>query len=516
MPRDLPPEILNIIFSYFHNKSDLFTLAQVSKSWADSVCSFYIYPSLRFATPAALQKCLNVFSQTATNRKLRAQQNWSRLVRRKLRPALGASRPGFEPTQNFYSCRNYGLFVREIDLTKLQGKGIVTDREIEQLTNNCPYLRSINLYNCHAVTDAAIEHLATKCSYLETVYLAGLTTLTGSFLTALRASCPKLHTLNINLCVAVFGPHIIESTELSHLATLKLDKVTLVDPDLIMIAQHCAHTLITLSLNHCRITDTTIDELACICPRLHHLSISDLGYVRRLNLARLPPLLRTLNISKNTLTDATLATIARDTHHTLQSIDLSNTSTPPAGIRAILDACPRIERLLITRTILTRDLCLSLLHLAPNLTTLSIRACMVPHPQALLDALSLAAGSRLKHLDLSLSPPPGEDLLRAVSAKGGKEKIETLMVANVDRMGVGGKEVLLELPALFPRLRVLGLARWKAVDDEVVVAAVEGLERLEELDLAECWEVSEECMQLPRVRGVIEWAGWARVKEEVW
>eukprot|EP00164_Ancoracysta_twista_P003829 GFYU01005137.1.p1 GENE.GFYU01005137.1~~GFYU01005137.1.p1 ORF type:complete len:1530 (-),score=451.33 GFYU01005137.1:156-4745(-) len=79
----------------------------------------------------------------------------------------------------------------------------LTDEDLEEIAEACPFLLRISLQGCSGIGDVGVVKLSEYCAELENIDLHGCVLVTDSALSGLQQGCPNLRILSIRWCTKV-------------------------------------------------------------------------------------------------------------------------------------------------------------------------------------------------------------------------------------------------------------------------------------------------------------------------
>lgn len=336
--RDLPAEVILLIIAHL-DRPDTVRLLTVNRHWYNVVCE-KLYRVVAISSARDMYAYRNLFKETRRRRR------------------------GDGLSTGFYSCENYGRFVKQLDLSyPYQGKR-VTDDVLEDLTVDCTNLELLNLYNCFEVSTEALGRVLGRCPHLKHLYLALATRISGRRLVrdysdrmqrleTLNVYClggffhrspvlPALKSLTMNtLTSTCYQPHLAPSLEHLKLIDLYCPK------EVYRIVSHHRATLRSLQLKRCKITPhdlptmlpphlTTFELHICrwSCPLENNQLSSYLNYASMENLAFI----------KTPIPESELEAIVAQCSGRLRSFATSSGLTHTV-LSTLVQRCPRITRL---------------------------------------------------------------------------------------------------------------------------------------------------------------------------
>ncbi|KAH8551975.1 hypothetical protein BGW37DRAFT_319580 [Umbelopsis sp. PMI_123] len=173
---NFPHELLTKIISHL-NSVDVLNCVYINKSWNYVACAYFLYRNLRLANTQTLNACLDMLDQTALKRRS-------------------------PDHQSEYSSRNYGAYVKAVDLS-YDGSNMVLDEDkLIRLATHCYNLEILNIRNSHDLRDAWLAQILKRCPYLIHINLSGCGFLTSQCLENTNASKirQRLQVLNTIFC----------------------------------------------------------------------------------------------------------------------------------------------------------------------------------------------------------------------------------------------------------------------------------------------------------------------------
>ncbi|KAI9495520.1 hypothetical protein BDB00DRAFT_786322 [Zychaea mexicana] len=168
---ELPTEVIILIIDYLP-RAHIVRLLTVNRHWRD-VITARLYRTICIRSIQEQYEYRNLFNETR-RRRLRQQQSQSQHHQQDQQeeeeedqspgqqqadkqPSAAEDGSNNKNTSGFYSSENYGLYVRELDLSIPYSGKDITDSLLYDLALDCPNLEVLNLYNCHRVTTVAVK-----------------------------------------------------------------------------------------------------------------------------------------------------------------------------------------------------------------------------------------------------------------------------------------------------------------------------------------------------------------------
>ncbi|KAG9296365.1 hypothetical protein G9A89_014957 [Geosiphon pyriformis] len=204
--KPLPCEVLLHLFDHFQDTEDtssLISCAQVNSSWHEVVMKYIIWRSVKFTKNKSFFAFLEVLRMISWTKEKRALSNWAKLVGEALKrmDLKGRQAHIHQITKTYWhSTHPYGLWIKALDLSNLNGKDKISDSVIGYLFRQTPNLIRVNLYNCYMLTDMAIDALTIECVHLQELNIFGCTNFTSKSLELLQKRCRGLIKLEMGMC----------------------------------------------------------------------------------------------------------------------------------------------------------------------------------------------------------------------------------------------------------------------------------------------------------------------------
>jgi hypothetical protein len=179
-----PHELLTKVISHINN-IDLINCIYINKSWNYVVCAYFVYRNLRLANTRVLDACLDMLDETARRRESLELQN-----------------------QHYK--RDYGSYVKSVDLS-YDGSTMVLDKyKIIRLATHCVNLETLNIRNSHDLRDDWLMEILKRCPHLIHINLSGCGFLTSRCLESVNALKIRQHLKSLNTIFCYrFWPTVI-------------------------------------------------------------------------------------------------------------------------------------------------------------------------------------------------------------------------------------------------------------------------------------------------------------------
>jgi F-box and leucine-rich repeat protein 2/20 len=204
----------------------------------------------------------------------------------------------------------------------------VTDIGIAAIARGCPKLRSFYARVCPSISSASIMALSQGCKDLRSITLLDCRLITDESLFRIAEGCPDLlsFTLSSNISVS--------NTSLSSIAECctKLTSITINDcsqiddTTLIAIGSNCPNlseiSICSSGHNRQNFSDRGLITIACGCPALESITITDCPYITDVSIIVLAQKcfqLKSITLSSSRITDACLIAFATNSRK-LQSV----------------------------------------------------------------------------------------------------------------------------------------------------------------------------------------------------
>jgi F-box and leucine-rich repeat protein GRR1 len=184
--------------------------------------------------------------------------------------------------------------LRLVDFTGIQ---TITDMSIDVLVQASPKIRSLVLNKCNRITDDGILSVCKLGRYLHFLHLGHCILLTDRSITQLASSCNRIRYLDMACCLNISDKSIIElAKNLSKLKRIGLVKCVYIT-DFAIHALACQSRITSnlerIHLSYCtRLSVESVSRLLNVCPRLNHLSLTNVPAFQRHDLQefrRTPP-----------------------------------------------------------------------------------------------------------------------------------------------------------------------------------------------------------------------------------
>lgn len=429
-----PHELLNKIFSHL-NKIDLVNCIYINKSWNYVACAYFVYRNLRLASTQALNACLDMLDETAIKRQSPDQASQ-------------------------VSIRNYGSYVKSVDLS-YDGSTMVIDKyKIIRLATHCHNLEILNIRNSHDLRDDWVMEILNRCPHLIHINLSGCGFLTSRCLENANAAKIRenLQSLNTIFCYRFWQTPIHMS--FPSLTDLKLQVMDMSGFTVVrQLVAACSKSLESLAIIwryrlsiESVFASASINQILQDVPRLRKLSL-DCQTGESLEVYQFPDTLVELQLYC-LCSSVTVAAVER--LKGMKRLFFNYTFIPQETVQRVLDANGRTLEALGYNEGSGRTLTRALL--APCVNLRSLQTTFSPGI-ILGNVIEELYRYQLEHLSnkweghtyLLSAFKPIEDLWRHLTANPWP-KIISLDIVNA----VVTKDLLYRLPTAFPNVQYLG------------------------------------------------------------
>ncbi|KAL2866701.1 uncharacterized protein BJX67DRAFT_372403 [Aspergillus lucknowensis] len=396
----LPPEILIAIFSKLTSTKDLLSCLLKITAAVSKADSFFLYSGLvkrlnlsalteevSDGTVVPFSQCNRIERLTLTNCRKLTDNGVSDLVE-------GSRHLQALDVSDLRSLTDHTLLKVADNCPRLQGLNItgctkVTDDSLVVVSQKCRFLKRLKLNGVVQVTDKSIMSFAQNCSAILEIDLQECKLVTNKSVTALMATLQNLRELRLAHCTDIDDSAFLELPRHISMGSLRILDLTACEnirDDAVeqivnsaprlrnLVLAKCRHitdravwaicklgkNLHYVHLGHCSsITDGAVMQLVKSCNRIRYIDLACCGRLTDRSvkqLATLPKLRRIGLVKCQLITDESILALAQpptSEHSTgfssLERVHLSYcVNLTLAGIRALLNSCPRLTHLSLT------------------------------------------------------------------------------------------------------------------------------------------------------------------------
>lgn len=234
---------------------------------------------------------------------------------------------------------------------KIAGCPLVSSRGLEYVVNNCPYMLELDISGCTGVTDQVVRSVLTQFSLLRELRVNGNLDITANVLNDV-STCDSLRLIDFGAC------NIADST-VERLAALAPRLHHVVLGKCFHITDRSLRALATLKLlhyvhlGHCvNISDAGVALLTKNCTRLHYVDVANCTRLTNdavASIAQLPHLRRIGLVKCQSINDEGIMWLANRQERTLERIHLSYCNAVSfQAVVSLINACPRLTHLSLT------------------------------------------------------------------------------------------------------------------------------------------------------------------------
>ncbi|KAI8584043.1 hypothetical protein K450DRAFT_221223 [Umbelopsis ramanniana AG] len=429
-----PHELLTKIMSHLNN-GDILNCVYINRNWNYVACAYFLYRNLRLANTRTLNACLDMMDQTALKR----------------------NSPG---QQSEYSGRNYGAYVKCVDLSYDGSNMVLDEYKLTRLATHCHNLEILNIRNSHDLRDKWVAEILKRCPHLIHINLSGCGFLTSRCLESTNAVKIRqnLQVLNTIFCYR-FWPTSVHMTFPS-LTDLKLQVMDMSGFTVVrQLVAACSNSLQSLAIIwryrlsiESVFASASINQILQNVPKLKRLAL-DCQTGESLEVYQFPTTLVELQLyclcAKVTVT-------AVENLRNLKRLFLNYTFISQSTIQQVLDANGRTLEALGYNEGSGRPLTKALL--APCVNLRSLQTTLAPGP-SLINVIADLYRQRLEHLSnkweghtyIPSAFKPIEGLWELLTSSPWP-RIRSFDIVNA----VVTKDILYKLPEAFPNVEYLG------------------------------------------------------------
>ena len=239
----------------------------------------------------------------------------------------------------------------------------LTDIGVIAVSENCPHLMHIRLYECMHVTDVGLQSLAQLCTQLATVCLDGCRQMTDVGLQSLAQHCGLLTDISVSECDEMTDTGLTAlASNCPQLKYINTQFEALTNAGVRAVALHC-HQLKIFDMHGCsRVTNSGLQALTRKCRQLESISFgcTEVG-------------------------DVGLRAVAYNCSTRLTSINMDGCEVTTRGLTTLAALCPNLTKIEMRSCYIGMR---SVMLLASNCTQLSfIDMCDTPLTETGLRAL---------------------------------------------------------------------------------------------------------------------------------
>ncbi|CAO3679356.1 unnamed protein product [Umbelopsis ramanniana] len=429
-----PHELLTKIISHLNNV-DILNCVYINRNWNYVACAYFLYRNLRLANTQTLNACLDMMDQTA--RKRNSPEH-----------------------QSEYSGRNYGAYVKSVDLSYDGSNMVLDEYKLTRLATHCHNLETLNIRNSHDLRDEWVAQILKRCPHLIHINLSGCGFLTSRCLESSNAVTIRqnLQVLNTIFCYR-FWPTSIH-LRFPSLTDLKLQVMDMSGFTVVrQLVEACSISLQSLAIIwryrlsiESVFASASINQILQNVPKLKKLAL-DCQTGESLEVYQFPTTIVELQLY---CLCAKVTVAAVENLRNLKRLFLNYTFISQTTIQQVLDANGGTLEALGYNEGSGRPLTKSLL--APCVNLRSLQTTLAPGP-SLIKVIADLYRQRLEHLSnkweghtyIPSAFKPIEGLWELLTSSPWP-RIRSLDIVNA----VVTKEILYELPKAFPNVEYLG------------------------------------------------------------
>lgn len=429
-----PHELLTKIISHLNNV-DILNCVYINRNWNYVACAYFLYRNLRLANTQTLNACLDMMDQTALKR-------------------------NSPEHQSEYSGRNYGAYVKSVDLSYDGSNMVLDEYKLTRLATRCHNLETLNIRNSHDLRDEWVAQILKRCPHLIHINLSGCGFLTSRCLANNNAVTIRqnLQVLNTIFCYR-FWPTSIH-LRFPSLTDLKLQVMDMSGFTVVrQLVEACSNSLQSLAIIwryrlsiESVFASASINQILQNVPKLKKLAL-DCQTGESLEVYQFPTTIVELQLY---CLCAKVTVAAVENLKNLKRLFLNYTFISQTTIQQVLDANGGTLEALGYNEGSGRPLTKSLL--APCVNLRSLQTTLAPGP-SLIKVIADLYRQRLEHLSnkweghtyIPSAFKPIEGLWELLTSSPWP-RIRSLDIVNA----VVTKETLYELPKAFPNVEYLG------------------------------------------------------------
>eukprot|EP00252_Welwitschia_mirabilis_P006445 TRINITY_DN17328_c0_g1_i1.p1 TRINITY_DN17328_c0_g1~~TRINITY_DN17328_c0_g1_i1.p1 ORF type:complete len:686 (-),score=109.31 TRINITY_DN17328_c0_g1_i1:517-2574(-) len=343
----------------------------------------------------------------------------------------------------------------------------VTDAGLVAISNGCPSLRELALWDCPSVGDHGLAAIARGCPLLEKLDLLNCPLITDAGLQSIVEDCPKLSFLSIESC-------------------------PLVSNKFLKAVGQCGADAISLSINNCPLVS---DEgiLSTVSPKLIKLKLQSLG-VSDISL-------KAIGDCCTNLTELVLTSLRNVTQQGFQalgsaavmqklkvlSINFCKGLTDQC-LDSIVQGCPNIKQSIFRKCDISDQGLKAFVKMGVSLESLLLEECNFISQLGLIDAVGSSAG-KLRVLTIVKCSGITEVGLEMPNAVPACRPLKTLNVRSCPSFGNG---CLALMGMACPQVQSLDLNGLKAISDDGLLTFLGYIKAsLVKLNLSGCIELTD-------------------------